>query len=310
MASNALMLVNCATTSDKAGEGDDGDVKEVDKSEQDDGDRGKQSGSTFVNSLSNSSMTSWTVKRSRAESISKKLLDDAKGSDEKMKELLSSLVATQRLSGQNFPAVLETGRRLADVELKAGANKEIPDTAKLEIALAAAQASNFAMFDFMITPLLTSKDSKIRAGALNALGVITLDEGRVPEAVQYFKKALKSDSDYRPAMLNLGFVALQYGDLDTAKSMLTRVRQDWFAKSALLVIARQSGDKSETTSLCTKLLPRSHKPTVFNCGLNEWLSNNSSAKARDLINKALKLKGGPPSWDEKGYEALNNIRGS
>ena len=306
----ALQLQNCATDSDKSG----GDKKGGDSEESKDDDDGdvdtkKQSGSTFVHSLSNSSLTSWTVSRSKADDISKGLLEDAKGPDEKIKGLLASLIATQRLSGQPIQTVLESGRRLADIELKAGVNNEIPDTAKLEIALAAVQSKNFAMFDFMITPLLTAKDSKIRAGALNAMGVVTLDEGRIPEAVQYFKKALKSDSDYQPAMLNMGFVALLYGDADTAKSMLNRVRPDWYTKSGQLVIARQSGEKATATKLCAKLMPRSHKPTVFNCGLHEWLSNNSAVKAKELINKALKLKGGPPSWDERGYEVLNAIRG-
>ncbi len=304
-----IVLANCATKSDKpAGEGEDsnglegsGSTEEVEKP--------RQSGSTYVNSLSNSSLTSWTISRAKAADISVKLEGAAKGSDGKIKETLASLIATQRLAGQNLQTVLETGRKLADVEMKAGANKDISDAAKLEIALAAVQSKNFAMFDFMVSPLLSAKDAKIRAGALNVMGVVTLEEGRVPEAVQYFKKSMSADSDYQPAMLNLAFVALQYGDLDTAKRMLGRVRPDWFTKSGKLVVARQSGDKAETTDLCGKLLPRNHKPTVFNCGLHEWLSNNNAVKARDLINKALKMKGGPPSWDEKGYEALNGIRG-
>ena len=81
-------------------------------------------------------------------------------------------------------------------------------------------------------------------------------------------------------------------------------------ESGLLVIARQSGDKEETDRLCKKLMTKkNHKPTIFNCGLHEWQSNKNAAKARLLINKALKLRGGSQDWDEKGYKVLNGIRG-
>jgi len=53
--------------------------------------------------------------------------------------------------------------------------------------------------------------------ALNGLGLVRLQRGRADEAAKYFREALKHQSDYRPAALNLAIVSQQYlNDYTTA----------------------------------------------------------------------------------------------
>jgi len=312
---SVLLLVNlagCATGKKKkvggtmsGGFDDDNGAAEPQNSYSDRG-----YGSTFVHSLSNNSMTSRVVSRSNADQLSSKLKSSIRGSDAKAKKGLASMISGNRLAGKSLSSVLTLARKIADIELKSGVAKEIPETVKLEIGLTALQTKNFAMFDFMVLPLIRSKNRKIKAAAYNALGVVTLNEGRVPEAVQYFKSSLKAVSNYEAAMLNLGFVSLRYGDTSTANRMITRVKGDWFADTGKLVLSRQSGNKSEVSRLCKKIMAKkAHKPTIFNCGLFEWLANKNTKQAKILINKALKMRGGSPAWDQKGYKTLNAIRG-
>ncbi|MEZ4742149.1 MAG: hypothetical protein R3B45_06860 [Bdellovibrionota bacterium] len=309
----SVLLIQCATGGNKpvGGRGPaagDSNKATTKSKEIDSSDRGV--GQTFVHSLSNNAMTSKVVSRANAAQLTSKLSSSAKGLDAKAKNALVSMISAQRLAAKPFSAILSDARQLADIELKAGVSHDLPEVVKLELALAALQSKDFGMFDFLILPLTTSKHRKIKAAALNALGVITLMEDRVPEAAEYFKDALKVVSDYEAAMLNLGFLSLKYGDLSTAKRMLARVHNDWFSESAKLIIARQNGENEEAGRLCKKLMGgKEHKPTIFNCGLFEWLGKKNIKQAKILINKALKLRGGSPEWDQQGYATLNQMRG-
>jgi tetratricopeptide (TPR) repeat protein len=149
----------------------------------------------------------------------------------------------------------------------------------------------------------------MRASAINAKGVMAIRMDRIPEAIVLFKEALKESSDYRPALLNIGFLALQGGDVTTAKRALAGMQDDWYVESGLISVLRLEGESEKAESLCERVLskrPR-HKPTLINCGINSWQGRKDYRKARDYLNKALAVAGGSAVWDEKTGRLLGAI---
>lgn len=306
-----VTLINsCATSSDESVKGNrssNSENRSSNSRNQSDNSNVNLSTKDFVVSLSNNNMTSLTVDGAKAEKALDRASNIKEGSDIKMKAQLAEKIAAQRLSRKGMGAVLGTAKKLADIEMKKGVQNEISPKVKLEIGIAAIYSQNYAMAEFMLDPLSTSKNRTVAAGALNALGVMTLKEGRVPEAMQLFKKSLSMVSDYEAAMLNMAFTALKYGDLDTARKMLGRLKIDWFSDYGKLVFSRQTGNDGEVKRLCEKLLKENHKPSVFSCGLQAWYQEKNPKKARELINKALQMRGGPNAWEQKGYKILEQI---
>ncbi len=272
---------------------------------------GYRRGQSLTHSLSNNKLTNRIVSRSNAKEVSNRLKGSVKGQDAKSKEALEGMVSAQRLSGVSVETIFKSVRQIADIELKKGVNNDVRDQIKLEVGLAALTQKNYALAEFMLEPLLTSKLAKVKAGAANALGIMAQKEGRIPEAVQMWKTALKAEPGYQAALLNLGFTSLEYGDFETARKMLTRLPEDWFTLSGLIVVNRLRGKNAEVKRLCDIVLKQkpNHKPSVFNCGLFEWQANKNAKKARSMINKAIKLPGGPQSWEQKGFRVLEDIKG-
>src|SRR6185437_9766343 len=122
----------------------------------------------------------------------------------------------------------------------------------------------------------------------NAMGVIALHDDRVPEAVLYFKEALKAVSNYKPALLNLGFAALKGGDLGAAKSALGGMQNDWFVQYGLITVARLEGNEGNANDLCESVLKKQpgHGGALFNCGLFEYQNKHNIAKAKEYLNRA------------------------
>jgi len=264
----------------------------------------------LVQSFSNNALTSHTISRSKADQVAARIESNLQGAKEKDKRNLEGLVSARRLAGKPLDEVLTTSRLIAEIEMRRSVDKDISDDLKLEIALAAMQSGKFALADFYLDQLVTkSKDANARAGALNALGVIAVRQDRIPEAVAFFKEALKVNGSFKAAKLNLGFLALGGGDFALAKRMLNDMQGDWFVESGLLIVARLENDAGRADSLCGKVLAKKpeHKPTLFNCGLHEWQGKRNAEKAKELLTKAVKARGGRAGWDEKAYRLIGNI---
>lgn len=286
-----------------------GDSEPADSPAQDDSVSVSAGRKNLIQSFSNNRLTSRTVNRSKADQLAAKLESAVQGKD-KDKRSLEGLLSARRLAGKPIDDVIATARHIADLEMRKSVDRDVSDDLKLELALAAMQASKYAMADFYLDQLITkSKDANAKAGAFTALGVIAVRQDRIPEAVAFFKEALKANSGYKAAKLNLGFLALSGGDLGLAKRMLSDVQDDWFVDSGLLIVARLEGDNGRADSLCSKVLAKrsDHKPTLFNCGLHEWQGKRSAEKAKEYLNRAVKARGGEGSWDEKAYRLIGNI---
>lgn len=260
---------------------------------------------TLTNSLSNNPLTSQTVSDGKAENESNRY------SSGKDKRTLEGRISADRLARKGPGQVLATAKKLAELEMDKGAGKTVDADVKLEIALAALQARNFALAEYYLQEL-TDKGvpARVKAGAYNAMGVVALKDDRIPEAVLYFKEALKASGNYRPALLNLGFAALRGGDLSTAKKALGDMQGDWFVKYGLISVARMEGNEGRADELCDDVLKKEpgHKAALFNCGLFEFQNKRNFSKAKDLLNRAGKAKGGEPGWDEKAFQVLGQVQ--
>ena len=264
----------------------------------------------FVQSFSNNQLTSHTVSKSKADQVAAKIESNMQGAKDKDKRSLEGLVSARRLAGKPLDEIMNSARQIAEIEMSKSVDKDISDDLKLEIAIAAMSNGKYALADFYLDQLVSkSKDANAKAGALNALGVIAIRQDRFPEAVALFKEALKVNSGYKAAKLNLGFLALGGGDFGLAKRMLNEMQGDWFVDSGLLVVERLENDNAKADGLCSKVLAKKseHKPTLFNCGLHEWQGKRNAEKAKEFLTKAVKARGGKPGWDEKAYRLIGNI---
>ena len=287
--------------------GSDGPQEPISKQQQEQEDERRASDfDPFVFSATNNAMTSRRIDTSKAQAIARRLKGKAtKGPD---RQLLADTIAALRFSKAPLSEVLQWAEKAAAHALKRGIELEVSDRVKLEVVLAAIQAKKFALAAFYLDELVQAKTPRVKAGALNALGIIAALEDRLPEAIAYWKQALDVVSSYEASALNVGFYALRYAHLDTARRMLSKIDDDWFVESGFLVVSRLSGDAQTTSDLCTQLIPRNHKPTLFNCGIHQWQDQGNSKEAKSLIQKAMSMRGGPARWDQDGDAVLLRIQ--
>ncbi len=258
---------------------------------------------TVTSSLSNNILTSQTIAAAKAEAELKKY-QGAKGVLG-----LEGLISSARLARKSSSDIVAAAHKLAEVEMEQGAGRTIPPDVKLEIALAAITSHNYALAAYYLDDLVDVKNPHLKAGAFNALGVIALRDDRVPEAVLYFREALKAVGNYKPALLNLGFSALKGGDIATAKSTLAKVEGDWFVQYGMISVARMDNDVGAAVDGCDRVLKKEpqHIAALFNCGLLEYQNKHNTAKAKEYLVRAGKAKGGEPDWAEKSFLLISKI---
>jgi tetratricopeptide (TPR) repeat protein len=259
----------------------------------------------LINSLSNNNLTSRSIDKSRAADLA------GQYSSGRSKDInsLAAAISSGRLAGQSVNEIMASARGMADLEMAKNIERDIPEIVQLELGLSGLNNGRLAFAEYWLDRLIKSKNSTIRASAINAKGVMAIRMGRIPEAVAMFKEALSANNEYRPALLNLGFLALQGGDVTTAKRALGGMQDDWYVESALVSVLRLEGESDKADTICEKVLskrPR-HKPTLINCGINAWQGKKDYKKARDYLNKALSVAGGLAVWDEKTGRLLGAI---
>jgi tetratricopeptide (TPR) repeat protein len=200
-------------------------------------------------------------------------------------------------------------KAIADLEMAKNVDRDVPELVQLELGLTGVQTGRLAFAEFWLDKLIKSKNASIKASAINAKGVMAIRMERIPEAMVMFKEALAASSDYKPALLNIGFLALQGGDAATAKKALGGMQDDWYVESGLVSVLRLEGDVDKAEATCDKVLSKrpKHKPTLINCGINAWQGKKDYKKARDYLNKALAVAGGAAVWDEKSGRLLGAI---
>lgn len=259
---------------------------------------------TVLTSLSNNSLTSKTYSSNKAKSFASDI-----SSNSKDPKVLAGKVAAMRLARAPISSVMQVAKAVARQEMKKSPDKSVDNYVKFDLALAAINNKKFALAEYFLKDLLKSRNPALKAGAHNALGVIDVKNGRYPEAVFSFKNALKANRSYKPALMNLGFLALHGGDMNTAKRSLASMQNDWFVQSGLISIARYEGNNNRVESLCRSVLEKKpqHKPTLYNCALHYLQAKQNFARAKELATKMVKAPGGSSRWGDKGYRLLSKI---
>jgi tetratricopeptide (TPR) repeat protein len=259
----------------------------------------------LTNSLTNNGLTSKAVDRAKAAEFG------AQHGPGKSKDInsLAASVAAHRLAGHSTNEAMADARAIADLEIAKNIDREIPELVQLELALTGVQSGKLTFAEFWLDKLIKSKNANIKASALNAKGVVAVKVERIPEAMVFFKEALAASADYKPALLNIGFLALQGGDAGTARKALGGMQDDWYVQSGLISVLRLEGDADKADALCDAILGQrpKHKPTLINCGINAWQGKRDFKKGRDYLNKALAVAGGMAVWDEKSGKLLGAI---
>ena len=276
------------------------------------GDRGKESNGsesasatrvTLTNSLANNPLTSQTIIASKAES------ELARFRNGKGELALQGVISTERLARKNPGEVLASAKKLAELQMEKGASRTISPEVKLEIALSALQAKNFALAELFLQDLTESKVAHVKAGAYNAMGVVALRDDRIPEAVLYFREALKAVPAYKPSLLNLGFAALKGGEIGMAKQILGKIENDWFVSYGMVSIQRLEGDVGGALENCDRVLKKQpeHAAALFNCGLVEYQNKHNLGKAKEYLTKAGRAKVTSEGWNEKAFLLISQI---
>ena len=262
----------------------------------------------YTQSLSNNNLTSETVSASESREVAAKLEEASKGDKVGRKELVG-LMSAQRISRKGLAAIMATARKLAALEMQKDSNRDLPEFAKLELALSAIQAKKFNFAEFYLPQLTNSRNKGIKAAAYNAIGLIAAIDGRLPEAETAWAQALKADPENKAARLNLGFYAAKYGDLKQARDRLGPMQGDWFAASGLLVAERLAGNNDKASQLCGRVLQkqRKHQPTLFNCGLHEFQNLKDYGKAKDLLRQSTSVPRPNSTWAEKAMKVMAEV---
>lgn len=260
-------------------------------------------GPIVVNSLSNEPLTSRRINKSAAAAI-------ANQEAQSPSDLQISIFAG-RLAGSSVQSIFNKAKSLVAAELKKGVDRDIPDTIKLELAMAAIHEKKIGFARLYLNQLASSANPKVKAGALNAQGVLALIANDYSSAQSYFKNSLKASENYPSALFNAGFLALRFGDFENAIALLQKLGDDWYAKMGVLVASRNLADDSKAETLCNNLLSSksNHKMILYNCGLFYGQNKGDKAKGKDLVTKALKIQGGSDRWDSAGYKVLENFGG-
>ena len=304
----SILVLGCATSEDKT-ENDISDSVENEVTSDDDLPRPKSSktiqfGSTLVTSISNNRLTSRTVDKKNASDLARSL----KGKN--LNDLQDSVYA-ERLSARGVNAVLSKAQKMMDKLFTKGIKQDLPETVKLEIALAAVQVTNVSLANIFLQDIIKgSKNAKLKAAAYNAKGVLFLKMNEIPDAALSFKQALKLSPNYPAAIFNLGMLTLKYGDFGTARRYLTQIQSDWYAKIGLVVAERNLMNNSRVQSLCDQLMRSKgeHKMVLYNCGLYFAQNKGDKKKGVELITRATKIPGGETNWDEKAFKLLEKLR--
>ncbi len=259
----------------------------------------------FTLSKTNTSLTSQQYSSDKAMRVAEKINLDNNNDLPDLEKRLSA----QILGHQDLGSIWQTLSRVGYLYAKKNVKKDIPESIPLEMAAAAIINNDYTLAEYFLTPLYRSKDPQIKAAALNLYGLILAEEDKIPEAVAQWTLALKVNSSYEPAILNLGITAIKYGDFVTAKRTLGHMLSDWYVKSALLIADRHTGNPGEAKSKCDYLLKdhRKNKLITFNCGLVYFQDEGNFKRAKELLSESAAEVGGAPSWTEKAYKVIEKI---
>ncbi len=303
-----MIMVSCAGTEKKKSSIAEISAEPSTQKEPDDAFYVSNQLKTVTVSRSNSRLTPYLVDKRKAEKTVRRLRSAVKGSKNPDRKNLVALMSAKRMAGSSLSEVLATAKQLVQLEIKTNPKRGLPGFAKLELVLSALQSKKYALAEYYLYELVASSNKPLKAAAYTVQGIIRMNDNRLPEAIGSWNEALKVDPSYRPALLNLGFVSLKYGDFEKAKQHLSKVKRTWFESYGLMVAERMTKGVDKASSLCRNVLnakPR-YKPAILSCALNEYQGSGNAKAAISHVDKLAKIPGNT-NIDSIGYQLRKSI---
>lgn len=264
---------------------------------------------SFVYSLTNNPLTGKAVNPAKAQSEASKLQRGINPKSADVRRDFSNLMSAKRHGGASLDEVFGVAQKLITIELGKDIRRQLPEQAKLELALSSIQSQKFSMAEHWLNEISDTKNKRIKAAELTARGIIAKIDGRLPEAVDFWRQAVSTFPNYDAARLNLGMTAIQFGDYTTAKKMLGNMQDDWYALTGLMQAERISNNPRRAESLCSRILEKQpkYKPALFSCALNVYQGLGDLKKARAQLEAVSRVEGGPTVVDEKAFLIIGRI---
>ena len=189
-----------------------------------------------------------------------------------------------------------------DVLAKLAAEGSASDAAKVQLGLLLTESGKSAEAAAILAPIVARAPD---ADNLNGYGIALADQGRFPDAVQQFRRALELDPNNAPAWQNLGIVALRMNDLRAAHENFSRAlamnpRLPLALNSLGVVYARQNDDARAVKAWqdAVALDPKQYD-ALFNIGLVAGRSGRVE-EAKRALNQFVRTA--PPSRYGKDLE--------
>jgi arylsulfatase A-like enzyme/Flp pilus assembly protein TadD len=205
--------------------------------------------------------------------------------------LARELVAEQpkMAAGRELLAfVLQEGEQVdeaIDVLARLAAEGAASDAAKVQLGLLLTETGKSAQAVEILGPIVARAPN---ADNLNGYGIALAGQGRYPDAIEQFRRALALDPNNAPALQNLGIVALSMNDLRGAHENLSRAlamnpRLPLALNSLGVVYARQNDDARavEAWQGAVALDPKQYD-ALFNIGLVAGRSGRVAEAKRAL----------------------------
>jgi tetratricopeptide (TPR) repeat protein len=159
------------------------------------------------------------------------------------------------------------------------------DAAKVQLGLLLTETGKSAAAVSVLAPIVARAPN---ADNLNGYGIALADQGRFPEAIQQFRRALELDPNNAPALQNLGIVALRMNDVRAAHENLVRAlalnpRLPLALNTLGVLYARQNDDARavEAWQGAVALDPKQYD-ALFNIGLVAGRSGRVAEAKRAL----------------------------
>ncbi|MFW7379085.1 MAG: tetratricopeptide repeat protein [Oligoflexus sp.] len=260
-------------------------------------------------SVSNNPMTTKQIDPKKAANAANRVARSINKNSPDSRREVTNMISLKKFSGANLDEIFQMAKQLATSEMQRDIRRQLPEHAKLELALASIQVNRFSMAEYWLDEISSTKNKRLKAAELTARGIIAKADGRLPEAVDFWNQAIRQFPNYEPAKLNIGFTALMYGDAITAKKHLGNLQSDFFASVGLMQAERLSNNANRVESLCNRIKSQAsnYKPALFSCALNTYQGQGNLPKARQELEAATKADGGPSSIDEKIFVVIGRI---
>ncbi len=265
--------------------------------------------SSLVYSKSNNPDTKLGLKRKNAEKLASKYANA-----DNLGDLMFGMSAS-RVSGRGIAPSLTLAQKIMVLEVRKSIDRDLPDYAKVEMVLAAIDSKKFELANYFIAQLKALPEGKggrtatYKAAAWNAEGIMLLAENSIPEAELSWTEALKLDSKFMAARLNLGFIAARYGDLKKAKDLLEPYSENLAVAATLVSIYRMEGDK-KAEKLCQTIEKQASREPVLlvNCALYAMDNEKDKAKAGQLFKSILDSEKGDDQIRKIAQDRLSKLR--